>query len=344
MLQQTQVVAAIPYFLRFVARWPTIADLAAAPDEEVFAAWSGLGYYARCRNLLAAARAALREHGGLPGDLAALRALPGFGPYTAGAVASIAFAVPAPAVDGNVARVLSRLFRLDGDPAARATRERLWALAGALVPAERPGDFNQALMELGATACAPRGPSCARCPLARLCEARRAGVERDLPRKRTRPARRALTVACAVVEREGKVLLTRRPAGAGLFAGLLGFPAVEVAGSDARRALAAGLAAEGLPLSVGAELGAALRALTHRDLTLRAFACRLAGNASAGAHLRWVTPTALAGAGLPSAMRALLPFLEAGPPPRPSVPGVPRGGVLPLRRNSTRIRSRSRSG
>ena len=150
MLQQTRVAAAIPHFERFVARWPTLEALAAARDEEVFAAFSGLGYYARCRNLLAAARETLHRHGGLPGSPAELRALPGFGPYTAGAVASIAFASPVPAVDGNVARVLARLFRVEGDPARPAVRDRLWALAGALVPQRRPGDWNQALMELGA--------------------------------------------------------------------------------------------------------------------------------------------------------------------------------------------------
>jgi A/G-specific adenine glycosylase len=317
MLQQTQVAAAVPYFRRFVARWPTLEALAAAPDEDVFAAWSGLGYYARCRNLLAAARAAVREHGALPEGLAALRALPGFGAYTAGAVASIAFAVPAAAVDGNVARVLSRWFRVDGEPAAAATRARLWALAEALVHPERPGDWNQALMELGATVCARR-PACARCPVPGLCEARGAGLEAALPRARARPARRPLSVACAVVEVAGRVLLERRPArrgGApGLFAGLLGFPAAEVtAGGDAGAALAASLARGGLCVRVERDLGAVTRALTHRDVTLRAFACRLAGKARPGAHLRWVAREALSGAGLPSAMRALLPLLDDPP-------------------------------
>jgi A/G-specific adenine glycosylase len=311
MLQQTQVAAALPYFQRFVARWPTLEALAAAPDEEVFAAWSGLGYYARCRNLLAAARAALREHGGLPASLEALRALPGFGPYTAGAVASIAFALPAAAVDGNVARVLARLFHVEGAPAEKATRERLWALAGALVPAERPGDWNQALMELGATVCAPRTPACARCPVAAACAARAAGVERALPTARRRPVRRALAVACAVVEREGRVLLVRRGT-AGLFAGLLAFPAVEVpAGSAPRAAISAHLRGElGVAARVEGDLGQVQRVLTHRDLTLHAFDCCLGGKPREREDLRWVERSALHEAGLPSAMRALLPMIE----------------------------------
>ncbi|MFL5274791.1 MAG: A/G-specific adenine glycosylase, partial [Anaeromyxobacteraceae bacterium] len=146
MLQQTQVAVVVPYYERFVARFPTLAALAAAGEDEVLALWSGLGYYARGRRVLEAARAALERHGGLPAHVDALRALPGFGPYTAGAVASIAFGLPSPCVDGNVARVLARLFLVDAAPEDRAAVARLWRLAAELVPPERPGDFNQALM------------------------------------------------------------------------------------------------------------------------------------------------------------------------------------------------------
>jgi A/G-specific adenine glycosylase len=149
MLQQTRVETAIPFYRRFVARWPTLDALAEAGEDEVLAAWSGLGYYARCRNLLAAARQARARHGGLPASREALRSLPGFGPYTAGAVASIAFAIPAAAVDGNVARVLSRLFLVGGDPKSLKVTRGLEGLAEVLVDRRRPGDFNQALMELG---------------------------------------------------------------------------------------------------------------------------------------------------------------------------------------------------
>jgi A/G-specific adenine glycosylase len=173
MLQQTQVRAAIPYYARFLARYPSLEALAAAREEDVLALWSGLGYYARGRNLLAAARVAVARHGGLPASLDALRALPGFGPYTAGAVASIAFAIPAAAVDGNVTRVLARLFLVEGDPADAPVRARLSELAGALVDPARPGDLNQALMDLGATVCTARNPRCPGCPLARMCRSAR---------------------------------------------------------------------------------------------------------------------------------------------------------------------------
>jgi A/G-specific adenine glycosylase len=322
MLQQTRVEVVRPYYARFLAAWPTLRALAAARDEEVFAAWSGLGYYARCRNLLAAARAALARHGGLPASLAALRELPGFGPYTAGAVASIAFALPAAAVDGNAARVLCRLFAVRGDPLG-AARPRLWALARELAgeqepgdlsgsAMDRPGDWNQSLIELGATLCG-RTPACGRCPVEGLCAARAAGLERALPERRRRPARRALTLACAVVERRGRVLLVRQPVG-GLFAGLLAFPHAELPpGADARPALSRTLRALGLSARPEEELGAVDRQLSHRDLRLRAFACRLAGpippSAGRGGWYAW---DELGRAGLPTAMRALLPHLRGG--------------------------------
>jgi len=304
MLQQTQVAAALPYYRRFTERFPTLEALAAARDEEVYALWSGLGYYARCRNLLAAARLALARHGGLPGSLEALRALPGLGPYTAGAVASIAFALPAAAVDGNVARVLARLFRVEGAPAARRVRERLEALARALVHRRRPGDWNQALIELGATVCR-RSPACARCPVAASCAAREAGRERELPPARRRPARRRLVLACAVIERRGRALLVRRPEG-GLLGGLRAFPAAEVGeGEDGRVALARAVRREhGLALRVGLELGRAERILTHRRLLVIGYRCRASGRPRGEAA--WVPVGGLAEAGLPGAMRPLI--------------------------------------
>ena len=313
MLQQTRVAAAIPHFERFVARWPTLEALAAARDEEVFAAFSGLGYYARCRNLLAAARETLHRHGGLPGSPAELRALPGFGPYTAGAVASIAFASPVPAVDGNVARVLARLFRVEGDPARPAVRDRLWALAGALVPQRRPGDWNQALMELGAIVCGKPAPACGRCPVAALCAARAAGAERAIPPARPRAEKRRAVLACAIVERAEAVLLVRRPAG-GLLAGLLGFPAVELqAEEDARGALRDHLRrAHGIAAAVEEELGSVERVLTHRLLEVRAYRCRLAHPPGTCEDLTWIAWPDLSRAGLPRAMEALAAILPGG--------------------------------
>jgi A/G-specific adenine glycosylase len=307
MLQQTQVATVVPYYRRFVARLPTLEALASAREDEVLALWSGLGYYARGRNLLAAARAALSRHGGLPASVAELRALPGFGPYTAGAVASIAFAVPAPAVDGNVTRVLARLEGLTGDPGGRRFRARVEVFAAALVGAERPGDQNQALMELGATVCARRAPACRRCPLAPLCAARAAGRAEEIPAPRRRPARRSLALACAVVRRRGALLLVRRPA-AGLFGGLWAPPSAEVAPrEDSRARLARALGAvPGGRWEVGEEVAACERLLTHRRLALRAFRCEPQGKLQGGGALCWVPPARLDGLGVPAAFRALL--------------------------------------
>jgi A/G-specific adenine glycosylase len=311
MLQQTQVRTAIPRYERFVERFPTLAALAAAAEEDVLAEWSGLGYYARARNLHAAAALALRRHGGLPASVEALRALPGFGPYTAGAVASIAFAIPAAAVDGNVARVLARLFLVRGDPAAPRVRSRLDALAAALVHPERPGDLNQALMDLGATVCGKPSPRCAACPVGSLCAARAAGCEATVPPARRRPGLRPAVLACALLRRGDAVALERRP-GHGLFAGLWALPAVEVpAGAEPRAALAEALRARGIRARVGEELAACERTLTHRALTLRAFRCAARGDLPEGAALRLASPAHLDALGFPSAMRALLAAVSA---------------------------------
>jgi len=319
MLQQTRVEAAVPYYRRFLERLPTLDALAAAAEDEVLALWSGLGYYARARNLHRAARVALSRHGGLPADLAALRALPGFGPYTAGAVASIAFAIPAPAVDGNVARALTRLFLVEEDPASPGAARRLHAIASGMVAsdagAERPGDLNQALMELGATLCT-RPPSCGRCPVASACEARSAGRERQLPRARRRPPRRILRLACALVVDRGRVLLSRNPPG-GLFGGLWCLPAVPLDGAARpRAALGRGLrSVHGLDLEVGGLAGEVSRALTHRELQLTAYRCRLRGWPRSG-KLRFFPLAGLPGVGLPAAARALLrASLPAAPDP-----------------------------
>lgn len=273
MLQQTRVSVVVPYYARFVERFPTLASLAAADEDDVLAQWSGLGYYARGRRLLAAAREAIALHGGLPSSPDALRALPGFGPYTAGAVASIAFAVRSPCVDGNVARVLQRLFLLP-DTVTAEGRTAAWEIAGALVPSARPGDFNQALMELGATVCTPAKPSCARCPLTAACRARRAGRERSVAAPRARRAPLRVAVACAVVRRGEEVLLVRRPPG-GLFGGLWGLPfAVVPRGEEGRQALARVVEeATGLVVRPARAVAAAERILTHRLLEMTAYDC-----------------------------------------------------------------------
>ena len=303
MLQQTVVATVEPYFHRFVARFPDVAALAAAREDEVTALWSGLGYYARARNLRRAAIAIVGDHAGLlPSDEATLRTLPGIGPYTAAAVAAIAFDRRAFALDGNGIRVLARLFAVREPVNLPATRERLRELGLSLVPATRAGDFNQAMMELGALTCSPRAPDCGACPVRAHCEIVRLGlVPGDLPVKQPRAARRPVSIACAVVERAGCVLLVRRQPGE-LLAGTWALPATEVSegvpAEDAARAAATaqGVVAAARPIF----RGRVRHVFTHRDLTADVFSVgearrpRHAGGADDPAR-RWIARDDLAG-------------------------------------------------
>jgi A/G-specific adenine glycosylase len=222
MLQQTTVAHARPYFEAFAARWPTIAALAAAGEADIMAAWAGLGYYARARNLVACARRVAGELGGrFPDSEAELLKLPGIGRYTAAAIAAIAFGRRAVAVDANVERVVSRLFAVKA--ALPGARERLYRLAGSITPAEHAGDFTQAMMDLGQTICTPRAPDCPRCPLAFLCEARREGRPELYPVKAAKAARPRREGTAYWLEHDGHVLLVRRPA-RGLLGGMLALP------------------------------------------------------------------------------------------------------------------------
>ncbi|TPE52266.1 A/G-specific adenine glycosylase [Amaricoccus solimangrovi] len=223
MLQQTTVAAVKGYFERFVARWPRVSDLAAAPDAEVMAAWAGLGYYARARNLLRCARVVAQElDGRFPETEAALRALPGVGPYTAAAIAAIAFDRPATVLDGNVERVIARLRAVE-EPLPGA-KERLRALAAEITPRERPGDYAQAIMDLGATICTPRAPACGLCPWRADCAARALGIAAELPRKAAKAAKPTrLGIAYLALRPDGTVLVERRPE-KGLLGGMLGLP------------------------------------------------------------------------------------------------------------------------
>ena len=278
MLQQTQVATVLPYFNRWMERLPGVTELAAAELDEVLTLWSGLGYYRRARMLHAAASVVMERHGGeLPGDVASLMKIPGIGRYTAGAIASIAFGVQTPLVDGNVTRVLSRLSGNDGDVATSRVQSAFWALATRLVPAERPGDLNQALMELGAIVCTPRKPACLLCPIQGRCVARAEGRELELPIKLSKVARRPMVVATAIIRHEGRVLLTQRPE-EGLFGGLWEFPGLEVAPETAaapvpacRDALAVRFAADAVGAVVGEATEAFLHTLSHIDLTVQPF-------------------------------------------------------------------------
>ncbi len=220
MLQQTTVAAVGPYFAKFLARWPTVSDLAAAEDAEVMAAWAGLGYYARARNLLACAKAVAARGGSFPETEAELRALPGLGAYTAAAVAAIAFGEPATVVDANVERVIARLYAID-EPLP-AARKLIRVRAEQLTPARRPGDFAQAMMDLGATVCIPRNPRCLLCPLADHCSGRRAGAER-FPVKPAKAAKPQRTGRAFWIERDHAVWLVQRP-GHGMLGGMRALP------------------------------------------------------------------------------------------------------------------------
>ncbi|KAA8613103.1 A/G-specific adenine glycosylase [Salipiger aestuarii] len=223
MLQQTTVAAVKPYFEAFTTRWPTVSDLAAARDEDVMAAWAGLGYYARARNLLKCARAVVADHGGVfPDTLDGLLSLPGVGPYTAGAVAAIAFDLPATVVDGNVERVMARVH--DEHTPLPQAKPILTEMAAALTPVDRPGDYAQAVMDLGATICTPRNPACGLCPWRGACAAWDAGTAVELPKKapkKRKPTR--LGIAYLARRVDGAWLLERRP-DKGLLGGMLGWP------------------------------------------------------------------------------------------------------------------------
>ena len=224
MLQQTQVDTVIPYFNRFMHKFPTLDDLAAASEDDVMKAWEGLGYYSRARNLHDAVREVVREYGGtVPDNKADISRLKGIGPYTAGAILSLAYGMPEPAVDGNVMRVVSRLFAIEDDIAKPVTRVKMEQLVRHLIPEHEPGSFNEGLMELGALVCTPRNPACLICPLSSECEGREQGIHEQLPVKKKARRVKAVSLTCGVIVNEDSVLLRRRP-DHGLLAGMWEFP------------------------------------------------------------------------------------------------------------------------
>ncbi len=279
MLQQTQVATVIPYFERWMAQLPTVEALAASDLDAVLKLWEGLGYYSRARHLHAAAQTVVEAHGGeLPQSARELRKLKGIGPYTAGAIASIAFGEPVAVLDGNVTRVLSRLVDLEADVTKTATRKRLWRLAEALVPRARAGDHNQALMELGQRICTPASPQCHRCPLAEHCMARQRGTQLERPVRPPRKNTPHYDVAAGVIWRdegrynEGRFLIAQRPLD-GLLGGLWEFPGGkqddgETLTETLRREIAEELAIE---IAVSRPLVSVKHAYTHFRITLHAF-------------------------------------------------------------------------
>ena len=279
MLQQTRVETVVPYYARFLRAFPTVHALAEAPLDDVLAQWSGLGYYRRARMLHRGARFVAGELGGaLPGDVDGLRAIPGIGPYTAGALASIAFGRAAPLVDGNVARVIARLFAIGEDVRGGAGLAKVWRIAGELVTVRDPGAWNQALMELGATVCVPREPRCDACPLRGACAARARGLAGELPRlkAKTKPIEEARIALVATYR--GRVLLARRRDDA-RFGGMWEPPGRIGAGTGALRGLG-GAALEGARV-----LGRITHVLSHRRLEVTVIGARLA-RAPSSAPLR----------------------------------------------------------
>lgn len=300
MLQQTRRETVIPYYRRFLERFPTVPALAAADPQEVLKAWEGLGYYARARSLHAAARQVVAGHGGqLPADRRQLLRLPGIGAYTAGAILSLAFGQDEPVLDGNVERVLCRLALVPEDPRRPAVRRDLWATARAVLLPGQAGRVNEALMELGATICLPRRPRCADCPVAGLCRARAEGVVEALPARSPRAPLPHRQVAAAVILRPDRVLVAQRQPD-DLLGGMWEFPggtceAGETLEACLRREIAEEL---GVEIAVGPQIAALPHAFTHFRLTLHVFLCRLTAGEPRPlqcADWRWVTLAEVAG-------------------------------------------------
>ena len=312
MLQQTTVKAVVPYYLKFLAAWPTVRDLAAAPLDDVLRAWAGLGYYARARNLHACAGAVVERHGGaFPDDEDLLRALPGIGPYTAAAIAAIAFGRPATPVDGNIERVLARLHAVED--ILPAAKPKIRALAEALTPAVRAGDFAQGLMDLGATICTPTNPACALCPWTGACAARRLGRPEAFPRKAAkRPGRLRRGAAYWVARADGSVLVRTRPP-KGLLGGM-----TEVPTSAWTHDFDDGRATDQAPRLPGRRPrwrrlpGVVTHVSTHFPLELVVYATAWPEGAPPPPDMRFVAFDQLAGEALPNLMRKVVALATDG--------------------------------
>ena len=322
MLQQTRVAAATDYFNRWMAKFPTVVDLARAPLDDALKLWEGLGYYSRCRNLHKAANLVVAEFGSaLPTTAKELLALPGIGRYTAAAIASIAFGQREAVLDGNVIRVLCRLANDDRDPRASAVNEELWQRAERLLSPKRPGDFNQAMMELGAMVCTPKSPSCVicpkKCPLTKLCAGYATGTAASLPTKAPKKIPPHYVIAAAVViDSRGRVLIGRRKEG-GMLAGLWEFPGGKAEPGETPGQTAARETAEevGLDIEIVEPIAVVEHAFSHFRITLHTFLARKTSRRRAKAidvtEVRWVAPAELAKFAFPKANHATLDWIAA---------------------------------
>jgi A/G-specific adenine glycosylase len=314
MLQQTRVEQGTPYIERFLALFPSVEALAAADIDRVLKAWEGLGYYSRARNLHKAAKVIVGERNGqFPDTAPEWRTLPGVGRYTAGAVASIAFGRNEPVVDGNVKRVLARLTNLRASIDDAKVAEELWVLAGVLVQGKAPGDFNQALMELGAQICLPRNARCGGCPTRKYCAASALGVQETLPKRRPKKTVLHHKVVIAAIKKNGRYLLGKRPAD-GMLGGLWEFPGGKVKPGEAdavalRRKVKEEL---GIAVEVGDFVATVNHAYSHFKVTLRIYRCaHVQGKAVPNAHseLKWVLPRDFERYAFPTANHKFLKLL-----------------------------------
>ena len=300
MLQQTRAETVVSYYERFLARYPTVQDLASAPEEELLKAWEGLGYYSRARSLQKAAKEIVARYGGqLPADLEKLRALPGIGDYTAGAIASIAFGIPAAAVDGNVERVLCRWDAIKDEVGTPAVRRQIAARAQALVPPDRPGAFANAMMEMGATMCTPKNPKCLLCPVREGCMGFAQGIAQELPRKAKKKAQRVENRAVLLVFCDNRVLIVKRQEK--LLGGLFVFPDVLEESDPAR--LCQALEALGIRAAYDEKLGHARHVFTHLiwEMDVHAVVADEMTQVPGG---QWVSSQELAALPLPTAVKA----------------------------------------
>ncbi len=302
MLQQTRVETVLSYYPRFMARFPTVKALAEAPEQELLKAWEGLGYYSRARNLQKAAKQIMAEYGGrLPSKLEELRSLSGVGPYTSGAIASIAFSVRTPAVDGNVMRVVSRLTGIREDIAIPSVTRQIYEEAAALVPSSRPGDFNQSMMDLGATVCIPGTPTCDMCPLSACCDAYKAGDADLLPIKMQARAPKQIAMGVGLVTCKDKILTCMRKEK--LLGGLYVFVLLE--GEDSPAAMEKHLMALGVKAAYAGAMGSARHIFTHRVWNMRLLHFMAENEIPVRDH-RWVSLAEMFDLPFPTAMKAAL--------------------------------------